>query len=74
MLLSACIYDQLCLTLCDPMGYSPPGSFVHGNFLTRIQDWVAISYFRISFQLDTESMSAASPALAGIFFTTEPPG
>ena len=21
---------QLCLTFCDPMGYSPPGSSVHG--------------------------------------------
>ena len=21
---------QLCLTLCDPMDYSPPGSSVHG--------------------------------------------
>ena len=22
---------QLCLTLCDPMDYSPPGSSVHGD-------------------------------------------
>ena len=26
----------LCLTLCDPMDYSPPGSSVHGIFQTRI--------------------------------------
>ena len=27
---------QLCLTLCDPMDYSPPGSSVHGIFYARI--------------------------------------
>ena len=27
---------QLCLTLCDPVNYSPPGSSVHGIFQTRI--------------------------------------
>ena len=30
---------QLCLTLCDPMGYSPPGSSVHGVFQARILEW-----------------------------------
>ena len=27
---------QLCLTLCDPMDCSPPGSSVHGILATRI--------------------------------------
>ena len=27
-----CMYAQSCLTLCDPMDCSPPGSFVHGIF------------------------------------------
>ena len=35
-----------CLTLCDPMDYSPPGSSVHGIFQTRISEWVAISFSR----------------------------
>ena len=35
-------------TLCDPMNYSPPGSFVHGIFQARIFEWVAISYSRAS--------------------------
>ena len=26
-----CLVVQLCLTLCNPMDYSPPGSSVHGN-------------------------------------------
>ena len=33
---------QSCLTLCDPMGCSPPGSFVHGILQARILEWVAI--------------------------------
>ena len=40
---------QFCLTLCDSMDYSPPGSSVHGIFQARILKWVAIS-FRESFQ------------------------
>ena len=27
-----CLVAQSCLTLCDPMDYSPPGSSVHGDF------------------------------------------
>ena len=26
-----CLVAQSCLTLCDPMDYSPPSSFVHGD-------------------------------------------
>ena len=39
---------QSCLTLCDPMDYSLPGSSVHGIFQARILEWVAISYARAS--------------------------
>ena len=34
---------QLCLTLCDSMDCSLPGSYVHGIFQARILEWVAIS-------------------------------
>ena len=33
-------------SLCDPMGYSPPGSSVYGIFQARILEWVAISFSR----------------------------
>ena len=56
-----------CLTLCNPMDYSLPGSSVRGIFQARILEWVAISYSRGSSQ-------PTSPALEGGFFTTEPPG
>ena len=37
---------QSCLTLCDPMDCSPPGSSVHGILQARILVWVAISSSR----------------------------
>ena len=41
-----CSVARLCLTLCNPIDCSPPGSSVHGNFHARILEWVAISYSR----------------------------
>ena len=37
---------QSCLTLCNPMDCSPPGSSVHGILQARILEWVAISFSR----------------------------
>ena len=37
---------QLCLSLCKPMDYSPPGSSVHGILQARILVWVAITSSR----------------------------
>ena len=34
---------QSCLTLCNPMDCSLPGSSIHGIFQARILEWVAIS-------------------------------
>ena len=33
---------QSCPTFCDPMDYSPKGSFVHGILQARILEWVAM--------------------------------
>ena len=41
---------QLCLTLCDPTDYSPPGSSVHGILQARILQWVAVFFSRGSSQ------------------------
>ena len=35
---------QLCLTLCDPMDCSLPGSSVHGIFQASVLEWGAISF------------------------------
>ena len=41
---------QSCPTLCDTMKYSLPGSSVHGILQATILEWVAIPFFRGSFQ------------------------
>ena len=38
---------QSCLTLCDPMDCSPPGSSIHRIFQVRVLEWVAISFSKI---------------------------
>ena len=39
------LVNQSCLTVCDPMDCSPPGSSsVHGILQARILEWVAISF------------------------------
>ena len=42
---------QSCLTLCNPVYYSPSGSSVHGILQAIILKWVAISFFRGSSRL-----------------------
>ena len=37
---------QLCLTLCNPMDCSPPGSSVYGILQARVLEWVAMSSSR----------------------------
>ena len=37
---------QSCLTLCDPLSCSLPGSSVHGISQARILEWVAVSFSR----------------------------
>ena len=41
---------QSCLTLCDPMNYSPSGTSVHGILQARILEWVAIPFSKGSSQ------------------------
>ena len=38
------LVTQLCLTLCDPMDCSLPGSFAHGIFQARVLEWGAIAF------------------------------
>ena len=71
MLLYACSVTQSCPTLYDAMDYSPPGFSVYGVSQARILKQVAISFSKRSFRPSVEPLS---PALAGGFITTEPPG
>ena len=38
---------QSCLTLCDPIDGSPPGSAVLGILQARTLEWVAISFSNV---------------------------
>ena len=60
--------------LCDPMDCSLPGSSVHGILQARIQEWAAISFSGDLSEPGLKPVSLTSPALAGGFLTTEPPG
>ena len=62
---------QSCLTLCNPMDCSPPGSSVHGILQARILEWVAISFSRGSSQPRDRTQVSR---IAGRCFTSEPPG
>ena len=64
---------QSCLTLCDSMECSLPGSSVHEILQARILEWVAFPPLGDLPDPGIEPMSLESPALAGGFFTTEPP-
>ena len=46
----ACSVTQSCLTLCNAMHCSPPGSYVHGILHARILQWAAMLSSRGSFQ------------------------
>ena len=41
-----CLVAKSCVTLCNPMHCSLPGSSVHGISQTRILEWVAISIWQ----------------------------
>ena len=86
----ACVHAKSpwsCPTLCDPMDYRSPGSFVHGIFQARTLKWVAISSSRgFSWPSDLTRVSYFScisrhfscisrqvSCIAGGFFTSEPP-
>ena len=65
---------QSCLTLCDPMDCSLPGSCVPGIF--QAEYWSGLP-FPTPGDLPNpgiKPMSLASPALAGRFFITVSPG
>ena len=49
---------QSCLTLCNRMGCSLPGSSVHGILQARILEWVAISFSRAGSQLRDQTNSS----------------
>ena len=68
------LYTQLCPALCDPMDCSLPGFSVHGILQAKLLEWLLFPPPGDLPDPGTELMCLASPALAGRFFTTTPPG
>ena len=64
------LVTQSCLTLCNSIDGRLPGSSIHGILQAQILEWVAIPFSR---DLPDLGIEPGSPALAGRFFTTEPP-
>ena len=61
-----CVTHSLCLTLCDPMDCSPPGSSVHEILQAIILEQATIPFFRgSSWPRDWTQLSP----IAGRFFT-----
>ena len=67
-----CSVDKSCLTLFDPLDYSPPGSSAHGIFKARILEWLPFPSPGDLPDPGIEPVYLVSPALGG-FSTTEPP-
>ena len=65
------VVAQSCPTFCHPMGYSPPGSFVHGILKARILEWVAISFPWGSFH---PGIKPGPPTLQADSLQSEPQG
>ena len=67
--ISLCSVVQLCLTLCNPMDYGPPGSSMG---LYRWEYWSGLPFPPPEDFPDPgiQPVSLASPALTGGFFTT----
>ena len=60
---------QLCLTLCDPMNYSLPGSSVHAIFQTRILEWLQ---FPSPGDLSYQGIKLGSPTVQADALPSEP--
>ena len=65
------LVTQLCLTLCNPMDCSLPGSSVHGIFQARVLEWVAISS---SGDLPDPVIESGSSALQADSLLSKPQG
>ena len=66
----AVLSHSVCLTLCDPVACSPPGSSVHGILQARVLEWVAMPSSSVPSQprdltrssaLQAESLSPEPP-------------
>ena len=63
---------QSCLTLCNPIDGSPPGSAVHGILQARTLEWVATSFSSAWAPLNSDGVYELPP-FWGLFFCITSP-
>ena len=61
LIIFSCLVSKSCLTLCNPLDCSPPGSSVGGILQARILKWIAISLSRVS--SSNPAVEPSSPSL-----------
>ena len=71
MCVCLCSVAQLCLTLCDCMDCSLPGSSVHGILQARILEWVGIPFLLYG-MFPTKGLNPGLPLANSL--PSEPPG
>ena len=64
-------FTQLCPTLCNPIDYGPPGTFVHG--FSRQEYWSGYPFLSPG-DLPDSGIKPRSPALQANSLLSEPPG
>ena len=75
MLESESEVTQSCLTLCDSMDCSLPGSSIHGIFQARVLEWVASGLpFPSPGDPPDPGIEPGSPMLRADALPSEPPG
>ena len=65
---------QSCLTVCNPIDCSQPGSPIHGILQARTLEWVATSSSRRSSIPRDQAQISCISCTGGEFLTTEQPG
>ena len=63
---------QSCLTLCNPMDFSPPGSSIHG--ISQAKEYWSGSPFPSPGDLPDPEIEPRTPALQVDALLSEPPG
>ena len=58
---------QLCLTLCDPMDSSTPGSSIHRSLQARVLEWGAIAFSIDLAIIDSSYFMLYMTSVAGFF-------
>jgi len=74
IILCACSFASVCLTLCAPIDCSLPGSSAHEILQAGILEWIAMPFSRGSSCPRVRTHISCSSCIAGRVFTTEPLG